>query len=135
MKRPRGSTPPASVDWNGQEEAGMGGIRLYPKDALRLREDVAGARFWAVGLEKSMLTYFEAAPGTIFPEHSHDSEQITLVLEGEIDFSYGGGTVTLRPGDVIAIPANEPHSARTGALACRAVDAWSPPRAAFLGKA
>jgi quercetin dioxygenase-like cupin family protein len=113
----------------------MSEITVYRKDSLRLREDAAGARFWAVGLDKSMLTYFEMAPGTAFPGHSHDSEQITLVLEGEIDFSFGGRTVTLRPGDVIAIPANEPHSARTRALACRAVDAWSPPRAAFLEKA
>ncbi|CAG0985055.1 hypothetical protein ANRL4_02122 [Anaerolineae bacterium] len=82
-----------------------------------------GARKWAVGLEKSMLTYFELEPDTVFPEHSHPAEQITMVLEGELTFTYEGKTVTLKAGDVIAIPSNKVHSARTGKVPCRAVDA------------
>jgi quercetin dioxygenase-like cupin family protein len=87
---------------------------------------------WAVGLEKAMLTYFDMAPNTQFPEHSHEAEQITLVLEGELTFAYEGITVTLRPGEVIAIPSNVKHSAQTGSIPCKAVDAWSPVRKEYL---
>jgi quercetin dioxygenase-like cupin family protein len=110
----------------------MDEVEVYRRDALKMKEDVPGALMWAVALERSMLTYFELAPGTVFPEHSHEAEQITLVLEGELTFRYGGREVTLGPGDVVAIPSNVRHSAETGSMLCRAVDAWSPPRPDFL---
>jgi len=37
---------------------------------------------WAVALEKTMLTYFEIESNSKFDMHSHTSEQITMVLEG-----------------------------------------------------
>ena len=37
---------------------------------------------WGGGFEKAMLTYFEMEPNTVFPEHHHEAEQITLVLGG-----------------------------------------------------
>lgn len=110
----------------------MSGIKVYSKEELPLKPDVPGAGKWAVGLEKSMLTYFELEPDTVFPEHYHASEQITMVLEGELTFDYDGKSVALKAGDVIAIPSNRVHSARTGKAPCRAVDAWSPPRNEFL---
>lgn len=110
----------------------MSTIRFYPKEELHLRADVTGAMMWAVALEKSMLTYFELAPGTVFPEHSHEAEQITMVLEGELLIRCGEESFTLGPGDVAAIPSNLIHSASTGGKPCKAVDAWSPPRDNFL---
>lgn len=107
-------------------------IKVYKKTDLPLKPAVTGAKMWAVGLEKAMLTYFEMAPDTQFPEHSHEAEQITLVLEGELTFAYEGKTVTLKPGEVIAMPSNVKHSARTGDKPCKAVDAWSPVRKEYL---
>lgn len=107
-------------------------IKVYRETDLPLKQAVPGAKMWAVGLERAMLTYFEMAPNTQFPEHSHEAEQITLVLEGELTFAYEGKTVTLRPGGVIAISSNVKHSARTGDNPCKAVDAWSPVRKEYL---
>jgi len=107
-------------------------IKVYRKNDLPLKPDVRGAKMWAVGLEKAMLTYFEMAPNTQFPDHSHEAEQITLVIEGELTFAYEGETVTLKPGEVIAIPSNMKHSARTGSVPCKAVDAWSPLKKEYL---
>ena len=107
-------------------------IKVYRKEELTMRSPVPGAMMWAVGLEKAMLTYFEMAPDTQFAEHSHESEQITLVLEGEVTFSYDGKTETLGPGGVIAIPSNVKHAVASGPSLCRAVDAWSPVRKEYL---
>ena len=101
-----------------------------------MRADVPGARFFEVSLENSMLTYFELEPGTRFPRHSHLSEQITLVLSGELVFEIGGEEVVVGPREVIAIPGDVPHAVRSiGAVV--AVDAWAPPadrlRAAEIG--
>jgi len=107
-------------------------IKVYRKNELPLKQAVTGAQMWAVGLEQAMLTYFEMAPDTQFPDHSHEAEQITLVLEGELTFTCKGKTATLQPGEVIAIPSNVKHSARTGDTPCKAVDAWSPVRKEYL---
>jgi nitroimidazol reductase NimA-like FMN-containing flavoprotein (pyridoxamine 5'-phosphate oxidase superfamily)/quercetin dioxygenase-like cupin family protein len=115
-----------------KQEHIMNKTKVYHKDSLAMKPSVPGAKMWAVGLDKAMLTYFEMEADTKFPEHSHEAEQITLILEGELTFAYEGRTVTLRPGEVIAIPSNAVHSASTGNKPCKAVDAWSPVRKEFL---
>jgi len=107
-------------------------VKVYPKDQLPLRSNVPGAKMWAVALERSMLTYFEMEPNTVFPEHSHEAEQITLVLDGELIFSFDGKQVALKAGDVVTIPSNVKHYVTTGGAACKAVDAWSPIRKEYL---
>lgn len=57
-------------------------------ELLRLRPDVPGARMWAVSLEHTMLTYFEVEPHSRFDSHSHESEQITMVLTGALFFQW-----------------------------------------------
>ena len=81
-------------------------VKVYYGADLPLKSAVPGARMWAVGLKKSMLTYFEMEPGASFPEHSHEAEQITMVLEGVMAFAYEGNQVVLKAGDVIAIPSD-----------------------------
>ncbi len=112
-----------------------GEVRHYPADLLPLRPDVPGAAMWAVALDRTMLTYFEIAPGGRFPGHRHEAEQITLVLEGELWFELSEGEVRLGPGEVLAIPSNAWHATRAGPAPVRAVDAWSPPRAQYLSPA
>jgi quercetin dioxygenase-like cupin family protein len=100
----------------------------YPKDKLVLRQDVPGAKMWAVALEQSMLTYFEVEPNSRFDLHKHKSEQITLVLEGILYFETQERTVAVRAGEVIAVPSSMEHAVYTKNDAVRAVDAWSPIR-------
>jgi N-acetylglutamate synthase-like GNAT family acetyltransferase len=95
-------------------------------ELLRLRPDVPGARMWAVALEHTMLTYFEVEPRSRFESHSHESEQITMVLAGKLFFEVRGVIHCVGPGEVIAIPSSVPHAVWTEALAVTAIDAWSP---------
>lgn len=100
--------------------------QYYPREVLSLREAVPGARMWAVSLDKIMLTYFEIQPNSRFGSHSHESEQITTVIAGELFFETGGKTIGVKEGEVIAIPSGIPHAAFTKENAVKAVDAWSP---------
>ena len=95
-------------------------------ELLRLRPDVPGARMWAVSLEHTMLTYFEVEPRSRFDSHSHESEQITMVLTGELFFEIGGVVHRVKAGEVIAIPSSVPHTVWTEESPVTAVDAWSP---------
>ncbi len=95
-------------------------------ELLQWRPDVPGARMWAVSLKHTMLTYFEAEPRSRFESHSHESEQITMVLSGELFFEVQGVVHCIRPGEVIAIPSSVAHAVWTEELAVTAIDAWSP---------
>jgi quercetin dioxygenase-like cupin family protein len=105
----------------------------YPKARLILRPDVSGASFWSVSLDKTMLTYFEVAPQTRFERHRHDSEQITMVLEGELVFELDQGSIRVGKGEVIAVPSNVPHAVYAGSDGAKAVDYWSPVPMKYVG--
>ncbi len=98
----------------------------YPKERLVLQADSEGAAMWAVALEKTMLTYFEVEPHYHFDRHHHDSEQITMVLEGTLYFDVEGDVFSVGPGEVIALPSLVPHAVFTKEEPVKAVDAWSP---------
>lgn len=49
--------------------------------------------------------------GSTLPAHQHPHEQITLMLEGEMDMQIGDQQITLLPGMVYVIPPNTLHSA------------------------
>ncbi len=108
------------------------GPRHFPRDSLNLRDDETGARFWSVSLRCTQLTYFEVGPNCRFAAHSHPSEQITLVLEGELFFETITGITRIGTGEVMAIPANVHHAVYTKTLAAKAVDAWSPVNKKYL---
>jgi quercetin dioxygenase-like cupin family protein len=101
-------------------------MRYYPKESLCLAEDVPGMRQWAVYLDQAMLTYFEVDPDCRFESHSHESEQITMVLEGVLYFEQGDKVIGVKAGETIAIPSHAPHAVFTREAAVKAVDAWSP---------
>jgi len=55
----------------------------------------------------------EVLPGMISPRHTHPGEEIIYVLEGALEYQVEGKPpVTLKPGDVLFIPAGTIHAAR-----------------------
>ena len=61
--------------------------------------------------EKAMVAQVFLAKGAIVPEHFHESEQITYILEGALQFELEGRTVVVSKGQVLRIPSNVPHKA------------------------
>ncbi len=108
-------------------------MQYYPKENLKLINDVPGARQWAVSLEQTMLTYFEVDPHCRFESHAHESEQITMVIAGILYFEQGDKVIGVKAGEVIAIPSNAPHAVFTTDSAVKAVDAWSPVMEKYRG--
>lgn len=48
-------------------------------------------------------------PGGGPPLHRHDFEELFIVLDGSLDFTFRGSTTTVHAGRVVNIPANAPH--------------------------
>ncbi len=61
--------------------------------------------------EKAMVAQVFLAKGAIVPEHHHESEQITYILEGALQFQIEGQQIVVGKGQVLRIPSNVPHAA------------------------
>ena len=61
--------------------------------------------------EKAMVAQVFLAKGAVVPEHHHESEQITYILEGALKFELEGREVVVSKGQVLRIPSNVPHRA------------------------
>jgi uncharacterized cupin superfamily protein len=48
-------------------------------------------------------------PGGGPPPHRHDFEEMFSVLDGEIELTFRGETITAAAGETVNIPANAPH--------------------------
>lgn len=118
--------PPESSAASSIEDPPRRQAMYFPREALTLTPDVPGASAWGVALDKTLLTFFEVEPHCQFDWHRHESEQITLVLEGELWFELDSATHCVGRGEVIAIPSNVPHAVFTRDHGATAIDAWSP---------
>jgi quercetin dioxygenase-like cupin family protein len=61
--------------------------------------------------DREMLAQTYLKRGALVPLHSHDSEQMTYVLQGALRFHVDGEEVIVREGEVIHIPPGTPHQA------------------------
>lgn len=82
--------------------------------------------------ERAMLARIVLRKGAVVPEHHHENEQITYIVEGALRFTMGDGRViTVSAGQVLVIPSNMPH----GAVALEDtldLDIFTPPRADWI---
>jgi len=84
--------------------------------------------------KRMTLSFADLEAGSYFPVHTHDFEQIMLVLEGELDAILDGKLYHMRPGDVIRFPDGHQHGAIMSYGNCRIVDVFSPARADYEEK-
>lgn len=91
------------------------------------KELVTGITGYYAHGEKMTLGYVELDAGSQIPLHHHVQEQITYILEGELDMIIGGEPCLLSAGMFHVIGSNVPHSA-IARSACKVIDAFSPVR-------
>jgi quercetin dioxygenase-like cupin family protein len=61
--------------------------------------------------DRAMVAQVFLAKGAIVPEHHHESEQITYILEGALQFEIAGQQIVVGKGQVLRIPSHVPHRA------------------------
>ena len=59
---------------------------------------------------KYTLVDMHVPPGGGPPPHRHDFEEMFTILEGEVEVTFRGQTLTARAGETINVPANAPHA-------------------------
>ncbi len=61
--------------------------------------------------DKAMVAQVFLKKDAVVPEHHHESEQITYILEGALKFQIDGREIVVGKGQVLRIPSNVPHAA------------------------
>lgn len=85
--------------------------------------------------DRMMLAHVYLDKGCIVPQHSHENEQLTYILEGALHFWIGEDEeeVTVRAGEVLVIPSNVLHKAKALEDTLD-IDIFSPPRQDWIDK-
>jgi quercetin dioxygenase-like cupin family protein len=100
---------------------------------------VSAQRIWdgAVGRtihgERVTFALVELDADVAIPEHSHENEQLGMVLTGSLTFTIAGETRVLGPGQAWCITGHVPHSVVTGPEGAVLVEVFSPVRADWAG--
>ena len=86
-------------------------VTLYRWDELALEKVTEMISRKIVTGERMMCTQIYLKKGALVPTHSHESEQMTYVLQGALKFVINGEEITVREGEVLLIPSWVEHQA------------------------
>lgn len=100
---------------------------FYSFETESEREIYPGFRAKFLHSERMTMGSWEIEAGMELPEHVHEHEQISLLLDGEIEFTMAGETRMLQAGDVVITPSNVVHSGKA-ITDCKVIDVFSPVR-------
>ncbi|WP_336146397.1 cupin domain-containing protein [Marinobacter salarius] len=84
-----------------------------------------------VAASKSMIAQLYLKQGAVVPKHHHESEQLSYILEGHLEFTLyyddREDVHSVKEGDILCIPGNVPHSV-VALEDSIDLDIFSPPR-------
>ena len=103
-------------------------MSFFRESELEAKNVLDGITLKSVSGSRTMMTFFDFEPGSSIPSHKHPHEQITYVIEGEMEMVLDGETKLLKAGDGVVILPNQDHSAKILSKPVKAVDAWYPIR-------
>jgi quercetin dioxygenase-like cupin family protein len=86
-------------------------VRLHRWDEIALEKVTEMISRKIVTGEREMVGQVYLKKGALVPVHSHESEQMTYVLQGALKFLINGEEITVREGEVLHIPSWVEHQA------------------------
>ncbi len=123
-----------SNDYFGSSAARAEGAegRFAPIDSQPTITPIPGVHIQPVPGDRLLLCRVTIDPHSEAPVHTHDEEQMGIVLSGSGDFHLDGQTRQVGPGDTYHAPPGVAHGLLAGAERCTVIDVFSPPRAALM---
>ena len=99
---------------------------LYPQDFKEKKARPGVKSQYFVG-EKVLMIRITLAPNSDISYVTHPSEQVTMVLEGEVEIDIAGEVKRLKLSDGCVVPANTKHSLRTFSDQTVLLNCFPPP--------
>ncbi len=84
-------------------------MQLHRWDEIALEKITEMVSRKVVAGERQMLAQIYLKRGALVPLHSHQSEQMTYVLQGALKFLVDGEETIVREGEVLHIPSGIEH--------------------------
>jgi unsaturated pyranuronate lyase len=82
--------------------------------------------------QSMMLSVVTFEPDSVVPDHSHPHEQMGILISGQLQFTIGGLTKVLGPGDIWRIPGGVVHRVVAVNGPAVALDCFHPIREDYL---
>ena len=109
-------------------------ITLHRWDEIALEKVTEMISRKIVSGEREMLAQIYLKRGALVPIHTHDSEQMTYILQGALRFLVDGEEIIVREGEVLHIPSRLPHQAEALEDTLE-LDVFSPVRTEWIDAA
>ncbi len=106
-------------------------VRLHRWDEIALEKITEMISQKIVAGEREMLAQIYLKRGALVPMHTHESEQMTYILQGSLRFLIAGEEIIVREGEVLHIPSGMPHQAEALEDTLE-LDVFSPIRADWV---
>jgi len=107
-------------------------VRVHRWDEIALDKITEMISQKVIAGEREMLAQIYLKRGALVPMHTHESEQMTYILQGALRFLVDGEEITVREGEVLHIPSGTPHQAEALEDTFE-LDVFSPVRQDWLG--
>jgi quercetin dioxygenase-like cupin family protein len=91
-----------------------------------------GVEIHTIAGKSLMLSVVRLEPGSVVADHSHPHEQVGILIEGQLEFTVGGVTRRLGPGDMWRIPGGVVHRVQALDRPALALDVFHPVREDYL---
>lgn len=105
---------------------------FLPADSGSRHEIFPGVVLRSFAASKLMLSVVRLEPHSVVEEHSHPHEQMGYLVSGRVEFTIGGVTRLLHPGDQWRIPGGVKHKVVTLDEPSLAIDVFHPIREDYL---
>jgi quercetin dioxygenase-like cupin family protein len=112
----------------------MANVRVHRWDEIALEKITEMISQKIVAGEREMLAQIYLKRGALVPMHTHESEQMTYILQGALKVVVDGEEITVREGEVLHIPSRVPHQAEALEDTFE-LDVFSPIREDWIGGA
>ena len=114
-----------------QEERKRHVVKYADTPLMRLNP---GAKNYIVCSERMTVSFVTLEPNVRIPPHSHDPEQICIVLGGACDFNIEGKLYHCEEGDCCLVPSNVTHGNYSSERGLFMIEVFSPPREDLIAK-
>jgi unsaturated pyranuronate lyase len=108
-------------------------VRVHRWDEIALEKITEMISQKIIAGEREMLAQIYLKRGALVPLHTHESEQMTYILQGALRCLVDGEEITVREGEVLHIPSGTPHQAEALEDTFE-LDVFSPVRKDWIGE-
>jgi len=101
---------------------------LHAWTSIPSQEVTTGLHRRFITASRMTIARLEMKKGCSVPSHSHDNEQVTLVLSGALKFDVAGKEIIVRAGETLELPPHVPHAVVDVLEDSQVIDVFSPIR-------